>query len=65
VVIGLDLDNAAADAVEQKGRADQVGRDRMHAARKKTWSDAGHFGCEMVKEFGWPDIMFAPARKGL
>jgi hypothetical protein len=37
----------------------------MHAARKKTWSDAGHFGCEMVKEFGWPDIMFAPARKGL
>ena len=27
VMIGLDFDDDAADAVEQQGRADQVGRD--------------------------------------
>ena len=32
VMIGLDLDDDAADAVHQQRRADQVGRDLMHAA---------------------------------
>ncbi len=32
VMIGLDLDNDAADPVHQHGRADQVGRDLMDAA---------------------------------
>ena len=32
VVIGLDLDDPAADAVEQQRRADQLGRDLMDAA---------------------------------
>ena len=31
-MIGLDLDDDAADAVDQQRRADQVGRDLMHAA---------------------------------
>src|SRR5947208_3004400 len=31
VMIGLDLDDDAADAVDQKRRADQIGRDLMHA----------------------------------
>ena len=35
VVIGLDLDNDAADAIDQQRRPDQVGRDLMHAAVKK------------------------------
>ena len=32
VVIGLDLDDDAADAVDQQRRADQVGSDLVHAA---------------------------------
>ena len=32
VVIGLDLDDDAADAIEQERRTDQLGRDRVHAA---------------------------------
>ena len=32
VVIGLDLDDPAADAVDQQRRADQFGRDLMDAA---------------------------------
>ena len=35
VMIGLDLDNDAADAVDQQRRADQVGRDLVHAAGEK------------------------------
>jgi hypothetical protein len=35
VVIGLKLDDNAADAVHQQRRADQVGRDLMHAAGEK------------------------------
>jgi hypothetical protein len=35
MVIGLELDDHAADAVEQKRCADEVGRDLMHAAREK------------------------------
>ena len=35
VMVGLDLDNDAADAVDQKRRADQVGRDLVHATVKK------------------------------
>ena len=34
-MIGLDLDDDAADAVDQERRADQIGRDLMHAAGKK------------------------------
>src|ERR1700722_10978965 len=65
VVIGLDLDDAAADAMAQKDRADQIRRDRVHAAGKKTASDASHFGFKIVKKFSCPNIMFADARKGL
>ncbi len=32
VVIGLDLDDDAADALEQQRRADQIGRDLVDAA---------------------------------
>ena len=35
MVIGLDLDDDAADAIDQQRRPDQVGRDLMHAAAKK------------------------------
>ena len=35
VMVGLDLDDDPADAVEQERRADQVGRDLVHAAREK------------------------------
>src|SRR5262245_59526007 len=32
VVIGLDLDDDAADAFEQERRTDEIGGDRVHAA---------------------------------
>jgi hypothetical protein len=35
LVIGLDLDDAAADAVEQQRRPDQVGRNLVHAAAEE------------------------------
>ncbi len=35
VVIGLDLDDPAADAVDQQRRPDQIGRDLMNAAGEK------------------------------
>ena len=35
VVIGLDFDDDAADAVDQQRRADQVGRNLEHAAIDK------------------------------
>ena len=35
VVIGLDLDDDAADAIDQQGRADQIGRDLVDAAVKE------------------------------
>ena len=42
VVIGLDLDDAPADAVEAEPGADQVGRDGVNAARKEIPADHGH-----------------------
>jgi hypothetical protein len=41
VVIGLDLDNPAADPVNHNNRADQVGRDLMHAAGKEWRAKSG------------------------
>ncbi len=35
VMVGLEFDDDAADAIDQKGRADQVGRDLEHAAAKE------------------------------
>ena len=35
MVIGLDLDDDAADAIDQQRGPDQVGRHLMHAAVKK------------------------------
>jgi len=35
MMIGLDLDNDAADAADQKRRADQVGCNFMNAAAEK------------------------------
>src|SRR6266852_2957023 len=35
VMVGLDLDDEAADPVHQERDANQVGRDLMHAAREK------------------------------
>jgi hypothetical protein len=35
MVISLDLDDDAADAIDQQSRPDQVGRDLMHAAAKE------------------------------
>jgi hypothetical protein len=32
VVVGLDLDDDAADTLNQQRRADQIGRDLMYAA---------------------------------
>ena len=34
-MIGLDLDDDAADPIDQKRRADQVGGDLMHAAAEE------------------------------
>ena len=35
VVVRLDLDDAPADAVDEQGRAEQLGRDLVHAAREE------------------------------
>jgi len=35
VVIGLHLDDGTSDAIDQKGRANELGRDHMHAAREE------------------------------
>src|SRR5947209_6761361 len=43
MVIGLDLDDHAADAIEDEGSADELGCDRMYAAREETAAEqAGH-----------------------
>ncbi len=43
VVIGLDLDDHSAGAIEQKHRADQVGRDLMHrAVEERAGQFTGH-----------------------
>ncbi len=34
-MVGLDLDDDAADALEQQRRADEIGGDRVHAAGKE------------------------------
>ncbi|TMK35126.1 MAG: hypothetical protein E6G64_00410, partial [Actinobacteria bacterium] len=39
VVVCLDLDDAAADATEEQGHADQVGRDLVDAAREELSAD--------------------------
>ena len=45
VVVGLDLDDDAADALEQERRADEIGGDRVHAAGKETSAEQlGHRG---------------------
>src|SRR5690606_6146911 len=58
VMIGLHLDDDAADAVDQQGRADQVGSDIMHAAPEKRaregfaesrWIWA--IGCQVLSQF--------------
>ena len=36
-MIGLDLDDEAADAVDQQRRPDQVGRDLMSFAEPDLW----------------------------
>src|SRR5262245_15778999 len=36
MVIGLELDDDAADALEQQRRSDEIGGDRVHAAGKET-----------------------------
>ena len=43
VVIGLDLDDAAADAINQKARSDQFGRHLMDAAGEEAAAEAGRF----------------------
>ena len=35
VVIGLHLDDGTSDAIDQQGRANELGRDDMHAAREE------------------------------
>ena len=45
MVIGLDLDDHAADAVDQQGRADQVGRNVVHGA--------GEEGAAQARRHGW------------
>ena len=42
VVIGLDLDDLAADPVKEKRCANEVGRDRMDAAREEAAAQDGH-----------------------
>src|SRR6266404_1796793 len=45
VMVGLDLDDDAADALEQQRRADEIGSDRVHAAGKETSAEQlGHRG---------------------
>ena len=41
VMIGLDLDDDAADAVDQQRRADQVGRHLVHAAGEELRAFSG------------------------
>ena len=44
VVIGLDLDDDAADALEQQRRADQFGRDLVDAAVEEALAQPGGIG---------------------
>ena len=45
VMIGLDLDNEATHAVHEQCRADQIGRDLMHAAGEEgTFEQFAGFG---------------------
>jgi hypothetical protein len=39
VVIGFDLHDDAADAIDQESRANQIGRHLMHAPIKKSFSE--------------------------
>jgi hypothetical protein len=48
VVIGLDLDDPPADAVEPEPGADQVGCDCVNAARKEISADWCHLAFSMV-----------------
>jgi len=44
-VVGLDLDDDAADALEQERRTDEIGGDRVHAAGEETSTEQlGHRG---------------------
>ena len=46
VVIGLDLDDHAADALEQERRAHELGRDLVHAAGEEVAADRRNLGIE-------------------
>src|SRR6266436_8729313 len=53
VMIGLDLDDDAADAVNQQSRPDQVGRDLVHAAGKeRTLERPAQLGCGSIRRDG-------------
>ena len=46
VVIGLELDNDAADTIDEQRRADQIGRDFEHGTiEKRTAKARGRHGC--------------------
>ncbi len=49
VMIGLDLDNDAADAVHQQRRADQIGSDLVHAAAEEGAPERyAQIGCGVI-----------------
>ena len=53
VMIRLDLDDDAADAVNQQGGPDQVGRDLAHAAGKeRTLERPAQLGCGLIRGDG-------------
>ena len=55
VMIGLDLDNDAADAVDQQRRPDQVGRDLMHTAAEEGALE-GFAQIGGGRAWGWADL---------
>ena len=56
MVVGLDLDDPAADAVDEEFRPDQIRRNVVHASRKEGAAEEGrlgHLGMRCRSEPGW------------
>ncbi len=66
-MVGLDLDDDAADALEQQRRADEIGGDRVHAAGEEivggaawTLASSSVSVCSVVSQ----DTLFRPSPRG-
>src|SRR5262249_2297422 len=68
VVIGLDLDDQAAHAVDEKLGSDQIGSDVMYVAGEERGEEKGRFGHRRRRsawEGGWIRVGQVGARAGI